>query len=369
MKKIILILGLLLTTGFAASRFFSFSPKEESVSASAPQPVAEAPDPSPNLPLIEENEIPPIPEIEAQSLASPDAGEMRKPSRAPAAASNAAEPPSEEPLPVASAPEAAEPIKPGLMKPLAAAGQGEEFEASEDAPDSPDQEDALEPELHFQPHMGYGVKYVKLKQSGAFGGGDGGVDLGSGPSLGIDLKYGPWSFAAGYENLSVNFPTDSTANSKEKKDFKTLSLKGGYGIFFLGAKARTAPLVRAGTTALTWADVTTAEALGGLRVEKLYAGRRRKPFLLGGELEGSVPLSASANGGPSISKASGYGLSLKGYAEKAFVEGKAVQLKIGLEVGAAYEQTKVEGVWSSSSGAATRTIQEYGSKFYVGMEF
>jgi hypothetical protein len=80
-------------------------------------------------------------------------------------------------------------------------------------------------------------------------------------------------------------------------------------------------------------------------------------------------LSASANGGPAISKASGFGLSLKGYAEKAFVSGETFQLKFGLEVSAAYEQTKVEGVWSGSSGTATRTIQEYGSKAYLGWEF
>jgi hypothetical protein len=374
MKKIIFILGLLLTTGFAASQFFLSSPRGEPtlVSVSAPEPMAQAPE----LSHAEESEIPPMPTAKAQSLAAPAVNE--KPRRTPAAVSEEENLPREKELPPAisqkAAAEAIEPVE-QEREPVTLASKPIENPDTADTQDEESLESTAadpkdqEPELFFQPHVGYGVKYIKLKQGGAFGGGDGGVDLASGPSAGVNLKYGEWGFAAAYENLSVNFPTDSAANSKEKKDFKTLSLKGGYGIFFLGAKARTAPLVRAGATALTWADVTTVDALGGLRVEKLYAGRRRRPFLLRGELEGSIPLSASANGGPAISKASGFGLSLKGYAEKAFVSGETFQLKFGLEVSAAYEQTKVEGVWSGSSGTATRTIQEYGSKAYLGWEF
>jgi hypothetical protein len=359
MKKFILILGLLTTTGFVASRFFSSSPKEElkPISVTASQPVAEAPEPIPNLPSFEENEILPMPAEVAQGFASPSVEERS--SRVPATISKTVEPLSEEELPAANTHEVAKPIEHERKEPLAAQLSAESVAS----------EDAQEPELLFAPHVGYGAKYIKFQQSGAFGGGDGLVNLASGPSVGVNLKYGQWSFAAGFENMGVKFPVDSTTNTKEKKDFKTLSLKGGYGIFYLGAKARTAPLVRAGTTTLTWADITTIEALGGLRVKKLYAGRRKKPFLLGGELEGSTPISVSANGGPAISKSSGFGLSLKGYAEKAFVEGEAVQLKIGLEISAAYEQSKVEGTWSGSSGTVTRTIQEYGSKVYVGMEF
>jgi hypothetical protein len=62
-------------------------------------------------------------------------------------------------------------------------------------------------------------------------------------------------------------------------------------------------------------------------------------------------------------------LALKGYAEKAFVSGEAVQWNLGLEVSASYEQAKVDGAWSGAIGTAIRRIQEYGSMVYVGMEF
>lgn len=357
MKKALFTLALILTLSFAAGRFFINAP---SVSENTPQPVVKQL--TENFPMPEE--VTSAPQQHRIPAEAPKAEEPMKKEEIPAIAEKSAEPvvhaaQEKESVALASKPvESAE-----LAEPL-------EEEEAEDEVTAPTDNSSEEPEFLFRPYVGYGAKYVKLAQSGAFGAGDGGVDLASGPAFGAELEYGKWSVAAAFEKMSVKFPIDSTGvASGEYKDFKKLSLKGSYDIFFLGVKARTAPLARAGTAALTWADVTTVEATGGVKFEKVYAGKRKRPFLVGGEVEGSLPLYASANGGPSLSKSSGFGVSLRGYAEKAVSSGKTYQLKLGLDASASYDQLKVDGTWSGASGTATRTIQEYGSKFYVGLEF
>lgn len=368
MKKLIVILGLLLATAFAASQFISRGPKSEvKTTFSAPPP---APEPLP-APVAPEN-FPmagPSPALEAESTVpaveekAPDAIPARAaPARLPVTESQPMVPKEGEPSPGLSAAQSAptEDFEPLTESPRGQPSVSDEVSA--------EPQGGEEPELIFRPYAGYGVKYVTLKQSGAFGEGDGGVDLASGPSVGVDLRYGHWSFTAAYEGTSVDFPVDS-GPARAGQDFKALSLKGGYGLFYAGAKARTAPLVKASATSLVWAELTTIEALGGLRWEKMYAAGRRKPFLLGGELEVSIPVSGEASGGPSISSVSGFGLSLRGYAEKALVSGADYQLKVRLELSAKQEQTQAQGSWSGLMGAADRTIREFGTAVCLGLEF
>lgn len=235
----------------------------------------------------------------------------------------------------------------------------------------PEAADEDGPELLMQPKVGYGVRYYEIQQTGAFGGIKGSNIAMNVLSVETNVQYGAWSLQAGLEKFSSEFAGSTTDLSiKSDKDFKHFYLKPGYGIFFLGLDAKTSPIVRASGTTLQWADLTTLSAVGGFRLEKLYNTRRRKPFLLGLGGEASYPLGASGDGGgPSISTPSGFGLSLRGYVEKAIFRREDYQLYFGLDGSAAYDQIKFNGTWNGSSGDATRTIQEYGSKIYLKFDF
>lgn len=427
MKRIAIILGLLLTVGFAATRLFAPVPHTASPTPQeTSEPVTQAPTPE-SPPVSFTKEEAPVAEAEPVVAKKKSHKKRRKPSAAspaePAAIEDsvaAIEEPAASQIEVETEktkitvseeevshtntkikkPEAvvaqveapvvpvapveavqekheSEPIVAAPAAPVApvapvVAKKSEEPAPAEEVPDAekPEAIEEDESELIFRPYAGYGMKYVNYKQSGAFGGGSGGVDLAGGPIFGINLRSDDWNFSGAYEKVTVRFPTDSSSTTfKDNIEFKSLTVKGGYGIFFLGAKARTAPLVRAGSGTLSWADITSVEALAGIHWEKLYAGRRKRPYLLGYELEGSVPVSASANGGPAVSKVSGFGVAAKGYAEKAITASEARQLKLGVEAGGLYETKKIQATWSTSIGTATRVIQEFALKFYLGLEF
>lgn len=239
-----------------------------------------------------------------------------------------------------------------------------ELPLSQAADPAPDEET----ELLLQAKAGYGVKYLSLKQSGAFGGVSGVVVPMNALSFEASLLYGKWNLRAGLEKFSADFSTDTTnPRLKDEKEFKSFFLKPGYGIFHLGVEGKTAPVVRTSGTSLDWADATALYGVGGFRIEKAYA--RRRPFLLGLELECAYPLSISGIGGPGFSSPSGFGLSLKGYAEKAVFRREEFRVNLGLEASAAYDKMSWEGSWAGSSGSATRTIQAYGSRLYLGIEF
>ncbi len=227
-----------------------------------------------------------------------------------------------------------------------------------------------EEELRLQPQVGWGGAYLGYQQSGAFGGLNCSVTAMDALSIEVKAAYGSWSLLAAVRQFSVDFARDSNNPLlKDSKDFRSISLKPGYGIFYVGVEGRTAPLARLSGSTLDWEDVTSLHGLGGLHLERLYAGRRRKPFLLGLDLEGSIPVAASGSGGPQLSSSSGFGLSLKGYAEKALINGENLRLNFGLEGFGAYDQINLQGTWNGSSGTVKRTIQEYGARTYLKLDF
>lgn len=227
-----------------------------------------------------------------------------------------------------------------------------------------------EPELMIHVKAGYGAKFVSLQQNGAFGGVKGSMVPMNALSVDTGLKYRDWRVDAGVEKFSADFAADTTNSKiKEEKEFRSFFLKPGYGIFHIGVKAKTAPVVRAIGTSLEWVDITTFYGVAGIRLEKLYAPRKRKPFLFGLDLEGSYPFSIAGQGGQSFSSLRGFGVFLRGYAEKTIHAGEVLKLNIGLEGTAIYEKNQWDGVWGTSSGSGSRTIQEYGSRLYIGVEF
>jgi len=226
------------------------------------------------------------------------------------------------------------------------------------------------PELLIKAKTGYGGKFVSVEQKGDFGGVKGMVVPMNALSVEASMKFGEWRASAGLERFSADFAGD-TANpiSREEKQFRALFLKPAYGIFHLGVQAKTAPVLRTSGTRLEWHDMTALYGVAGLKLEKLYATRRRKPFLLGLDFEGAYPLSVSGTGGASFSSPSGFGLSLRGYGEKTIQSSDAARLSIGLEGSAAYDQIKWNGAIGGLSGSGSLTIQEYGSRLYLGIEF
>jgi hypothetical protein len=228
-----------------------------------------------------------------------------------------------------------------------------------------------EPELWIKPSVGYGVRWYQIEQSGAFGGIKGSALAMNVLSFDTMVRYGAWNLDVGLEKFSSEFAGDTTDPTiKSDQPFKHFYLKPGYGIFFLGIDAQTSPIVRASGTTLQWTGLTTLSALAGIRKEWLFDNRRRKPFHLGFEVDGSYPLSVSGDGGaPSASSPSGYGASLRGYVEKSIIRRDEYRLNFGLDGTASYDKLNFNGDWAGSSGGTTRSILELGSKVYLGIEF
>jgi hypothetical protein len=223
---------------------------------------------------------------------------------------------------------------------------------------------AEDEELRIQVKVGVGAKRVSLEQTGAQGGVKGSIAPMGAFSMEAGASLGPWHVRAGVEKYSGDFATDRTnARLKEKEEFRSFSLKPGYGIFHLGVASKTAPTVRVSGASLIWEEASALYALAGVRLEKAYL--KRKPYWLGVELEGSYPLGVSGEGSTDLSSPGGFGLSLRGYAEKEILPGEVMNLKLGLEGNAGYEKFD----WNGSSGACSRTMQELGARLYIGMEF
>jgi hypothetical protein len=258
--------------------------------------------------------------------------------------------------------------KSASAQPQSTVGPAHRPQSSSPAQPAAEKEDAEE--LRIQPKIGWGGAYLGYKQSGSFGGLNGSVTIMNALNIETRASYGNWSVSVAVRQFSVDFARDTTnPHLQDSKDFRSISVKPGYGIFYLGVEGRTAPFARLSGTTLDWEDVTSLHGLVGIRIERLFAGRRRKPFLLGLDLEGGLPVAASGNGGPQLSSSSGFGLSLKGYGEKALINSESLRLFFGLEGFGTYDQLSLQGTWSGSSGTAKRTIQDYGARTYLKLDF
>lgn len=230
-------------------------------------------------------------------------------------------------------------------------------------------EELKNPELVLEPKFSYGGKYVSLKQSGAFGGGQGSGIAANYLAFETKVSYDKWNFAASIERFSIDLNRDSTNTAlRETKTIKNLSLKPGYGIFFTGIQAKTTPFMQISGTAIQWGDVNTVSALGGIRFEKEFSEGRKKPFKMGVESQISYALSGSGNG-PTITSTSGQGLEIKAHAEKTLMNRENYQLNYGVVVQCSAEQLKLNGTWNTATGETKQTNWNTGASFYLGAKF
>lgn len=223
---------------------------------------------------------------------------------------------------------------------------------------------AEDEELRVQVKVGAGAKRVGLEQAGSQGGVKGSITPMNALSVEAGASLGPWHVRAGVERYSGDFATDRTdARLKEKKEFRSFSVRPGYGIFHVGLASKTAPTVRVSGPSLLWEEASALYALVGMRLEKEYL--KRKPYWLGAELEAGRPVGVSGEGSTTLSSPGGFGLYLRGYAEKEILAGEVMSLRLGLEGSASYDKFQ----WTGSSGACSRTMQELGARLYLGMTF
>jgi hypothetical protein len=230
-------------------------------------------------------------------------------------------------------------------------------------------EEFKNPELVLEPKFSYGGKYVSLKQSGAFGGGQGSGIAVNYLAFETKVSYDKWNFAAFIERYSIDLNRDSLNTTlRETKTIKTISLKPGYGIFFTGIEVKTTPFMQVSGTSIQWGDVNTVSALGGVRFEKEFSEGRKKPFKAGVESQIDYALSGSGNG-PTITSASGLGFEVKAHAEKALMRREDYELNYGVVVQCSAEQLKIKGTWNTATGETKQTNWITGASFYFGAKF
>lgn len=232
------------------------------------------------------------------------------------------------------------------------------------------EDNSEEPELFLHFRAGYGARFLRMEQSGAFGGGSGMVVPMNALSLEAGFNYGDLRLDAGTERFSADFGTSTVnINSTQAKEFRSFFLKAGYGIFHLGVHSKTAPVVRASGTTLEWVEAASFHGVSGFKLEKVYSGSRKKPFRVGLDIEGTTPLGIAGKGAARFSSPKGYGANLGVYAEKTVRSGDAGKLNLGLKAGAAYDRLQWHGDWSGAAGGITRTIQDYSFSVFMGFEF
>lgn len=216
-------------------------------------------------------------------------------------------------------------------------------------------------ELNLRLSTGYGASLVGYQQSGAFGGIKGFPIAINVFGVSAEADYDKWRGHFSFSRYSLNLGTD-TANpsAKESKTFQDLSFAGGYGIFTLGLHGKTTPVMKtSGATGVLWGDLTTMWAQAGVHLEKTATGRSQRPYRLTFDATAEYPVSSAGSAGLNISDLSGYGLKLKGRAQKALFKGPNPQIFLGIEGIAAYGHLEYNGSWSGLNGAITQNLQEY----------
>jgi hypothetical protein len=225
-------------------------------------------------------------------------------------------------------------------------------------------------ELSMRVEPGFGGVFVQMKQSGALGGISGSSFSLNAWSLKNTVSYGPWMFRLGWEKFSVLVDTDTDSPSqKERKDFRQYRLDAGRGLFFGGLAVSSNPVSRLTGTTLEWGDVNKLYFLGGLRASKRFDGGRKKPFSLGGELEGGWLLRSSGSGGVDFSSGKGWRAGFRAYLEKVLTAKEDWRLFYGLAGGFSYERATFDAKWGANSGEVKQEIAEFDSHLYLGLEF
>lgn len=225
-------------------------------------------------------------------------------------------------------------------------------------------------DLFLKLKMGVGAQYLSFQQSGVMGDGHAAGISPNQTKVDARAEFGAWSVEGSYEHFSLNFNSDTgLARPRQTKEFQSLSLKPGYGPFFVGLKAVTAPVMYIDGQTIDWSETSTVSALFGFRREKQFLGSSGRPFNLGFEFEGSSLLNVKAQMPLEVSSGTGYGVRLSVYAEKIVSYWDQNQVWIGIQSDVKQESTKLTGRWQSSEGEFSRSNLNVGTLIYLGLHF
>lgn len=225
-------------------------------------------------------------------------------------------------------------------------------------------------DLFLKLKLGVGAQYLSFQQSGVMGDGHAAGISPNQTKVDARAEFGAWSVEGSYEHFTLNFNSDTgLARPRQTKEFQSLSLKPGYGPFFVGLKAVTAPVMYIDGQSIDWSETSTVSALFGFRSEKQFVGSSGRPFHLGFEIEGSSLLSVKAQMPLEVSGGTGYGVRLSVYAEKRVSQWDQNQVWVGVQADAKQESTQLRGRWQSSEGEFSRSNLNMGSLIYLGLHF
>jgi hypothetical protein len=207
---------------------------------------------------------------------------------------------------------------------------------------------------------GYGLRLIHFNQSGAFGGILGFPIATNLFKVAANSRMGLWRTDVEYSRLSLNLNTDtSNPTATINKAFQDLNLLAGYSVFNFGLHANALPIMGTpSTTSLSWTDLTTLWAVGGIHLEKNAVTRSsRQPYRLSVDANLEYALASGGGSGFTTSSLQGYGARVRARAQKGFFKKNSPQVFLGVEAEVAAQYLNFLGTSNTLNGIVIQRQQ------------